>query len=107
MSAGDVFAEVKLPEPYLLRWLEEANGCGFRVCAFLPDVETGVVGWQGGAWRTVRPDDEPSNIVRAVFAAFLAFVEHEAREGFLYRGARVFGPHIDVDALVEVAGRIV
>jgi hypothetical protein len=29
-------------------------------------------------------------------------MEHRTREHFRYRGAAVFGPHFDVDALVEL-----
>jgi hypothetical protein len=32
----------------------------------------------------------------------LTSAEHRIREHFLYRGERVFGPHYDVDALVEL-----
>lgn len=47
----------------------------------------------------------PSEIVRTVFMATLSFYEHECREYFLYRGKRVFSPHIDVEALVSIADR--
>lgn len=44
-----------------------------------------------------------SEFVRTCFLAVLQAVEHETRENFRYRGKAVFGPHIDVDALVEAS----
>lgn len=46
-----------------------------------------------------------SDVVRTAFMATLAAEEHEARERFTYRGKRIFGPHYDVDRLVEIAVR--
>jgi hypothetical protein len=49
-----------------------------------------------------------SEIVRTAYKAVLAAVEHEASENFYYKSARIFDPHVDVEALVEVSksGRI-
>lgn len=43
-----------------------------------------------------------SELVQTALKAVLAAEEHETREKFLYRGAPVFGPHIDVDKLWEL-----
>jgi hypothetical protein len=43
-----------------------------------------------------------SEIVQTVFKCVMTSAEHRVREHFKYRGARVFGPHLDVDALVEI-----
>lgn len=45
----------------------------------------------------------PSEFVQTVFKAFLTSYEHRARESFLFRGRRVFGPHFNVDKLWEIA----
>lgn len=42
-----------------------------------------------------------SEIVGTVFMAALAAEEHECRERFMYKGQRVFGPHLDVDWMAE------
>lgn len=42
-------------------------------------------------------------IVGAVFGLIKDAEEHEMREWFRYRGASIFNPHLDPDALVEVA----
>ncbi len=44
-----------------------------------------------------------SEIVQTALKCVLTSAEHRVREHFLYRGARVFGPHFDVDALHELA----
>lgn len=52
--------------------------------------------WQLSKWMTT------SEIVTTAFKAVLTAIEHEAREGFLYKGQPIFGPHIDVDALAQL-----
>ena len=43
-----------------------------------------------------------SEVVQTCMKAILACEEHETREKFKYRGRSIFGPHFDVDALVEI-----
>lgn len=43
-----------------------------------------------------------SEIVQTCFKLVMTSMEHRAREGFTYRGKRVFGPHFDVDALWQI-----
>lgn len=43
-----------------------------------------------------------SELVQTAFKCVLTSIEHEARELFTYRGARVFGPHFNIDDLVSV-----
>lgn len=107
MTISDVetLKEIELPWPYRVQWVG-IDATHWRISATLPDADTGAPSRQNGPWHDVPRRATPSQIVRAVFGAYLAFVEHEARETFTYRGARVFGPHIDVDALAEVAHRV-
>ncbi len=42
-------------------------------------------------------------IVRTAFMAVMVATEHEIRETFLYKNQNIFGPHLSVDTLVEVA----
>jgi hypothetical protein len=44
-----------------------------------------------------------SEVVTTALKAVLTAEEHEAREQFRYRGVRIFGPHIHVDVLADVA----
>jgi hypothetical protein len=71
-----------------------------------PDADTGVMAWGSGGKRPIKPDATDSEIVRVLFAAALAYEEHEVREFFTYRGKRIMGPHISVEALMEVADRL-
>ncbi len=41
-----------------------------------------------------------SELVQTAFKCVMASIEHEAREQFTYKKARVFGPHFLVDDLV-------
>lgn len=43
-----------------------------------------------------------SEVVQTALKCVLTSVEHEAREAFKYRGYPIFGPHYDVDQLVEL-----
>lgn len=43
-----------------------------------------------------------SEIVQTAFKLVLTSIEHEAREQFTYKGMPIFGPHYDVDVLVDV-----
>lgn len=56
----------------------------------------------GRKWR-ISPHMTKSEIVATAFKAYMTWVEHEARESFQYRGQSIFGPHFDVDSLVEMA----
>lgn len=71
-----------------------------------PDSYTGELGVGRGGKLYLSPWMVDGEIVRKAFQAYLSYEEHECREFFKYRDARVFGPHIDIDALVEVADRL-
>lgn len=57
---------------------------------------------RGRKWR-LSEHMTKSELVQTALMAVLAAEEHEAREAFKYRGAAIFGPHFDVDALHELA----
>lgn len=59
-----------------------------------------LLAWKGRKWR-LSPHMTPGEVVQTALAATLAAVEHEAREGFTYKGVALFGPHMDVDKLAE------
>lgn len=54
---------------------------------------------KGRKWR-LSTFMTKGEIVQTALMAVLAAEEHEAREYFTYEGARIFGPHMDVDTLV-------
>ncbi len=59
------------------------------------------VPWGGRKW-TISPHMTKGEIVQTALKAILAAEEHEAREKFTYRGRAIFGPHYDVDKLVDL-----
>lgn len=59
---------------------------------------------RGRKWR-LSEHMTPSEIVRTQFMAVMAVVEHEVRELFEYRGGTIFGPHISIEALLDVVDR--
>lgn len=46
-----------------------------------------------------------SELVQTAFSAVKFAEEHEMRELFKYKGQRVFGPHFDIEGLVEFAAQ--
>jgi hypothetical protein len=44
----------------------------------------------------------PSELVQTAFKCVMTSMEHRAREGFKYKGERIYGPHFDCEALVEL-----
>lgn len=53
----------------------------------------------GRKWM-LSPHMTDGEIIQTALKAYLAVLEHEARESFTVDGCAVFGPHLDVDALV-------
>jgi hypothetical protein len=74
-----------------------------QVSCLRPDSYTHIVARGFGAKMMLTDGQSDSQIIKACFGLFKAYEEHEAREGFTYAGARVFGPHISVEALISVA----
>ena len=68
-----------------------------------PDTDSGEMGWGAGGKNFISPHMTNSEITRICLKAALAFGEHEIREGFKYKGRRVYGPHLSVEALWDIA----
>ena len=82
--------------------LEEAGRLYLRVSFVARDCRVSLETEQKGRKWVLSPHMTRSEVVMTAFKAVLTAEEHEAREAFTYRGAAVFGPHLDVDALVDV-----
>lgn len=63
---------------------------------------SGVTAYGGRKWR-LSTHMTRSEVVQTALKAILTAEEHEARERFKYRGEAVYGPHLDVEALYEIA----
>lgn len=46
-------------------------------------------------------------VVKKMLGLCLSYVEHETRECFYYKGKRLFGPHITIEAMMSVADCVV
>jgi hypothetical protein len=77
-----------------------------QVRCWRPDTLTGVSSWGTGGKAYLSPHMVKSEITQIAFGLYKGYLEHEARESFKYRGRRVYGPHIDVEALWEVCRRV-
>lgn len=67
-----------------------------------PDSETGLDAEQHSRKWQLSYHMTRSEIVQTALKAVLTAEEHEVRENFRYRGKAIFGPHFDVDQLVEI-----
>lgn len=78
------------------------RGFWVRVMYFEADIVTGHACEQKGRRWYVSKFATKSEIVQTILKAALTSAEHMVREHFLYRGARIFGPHYNVDDLVDL-----
>jgi hypothetical protein len=83
------------------------NGRYFvQIKCWRKDVITKKWDWGYGGKAYLSPAQTTNEIVQAIFGLFLAYWTHEARENFEWRGRRVYGPHIAVEALWEAAPHV-
>jgi hypothetical protein len=81
----------------------ETNGVMYLQARYLEaDIITGDEEWQTTRKWQLSPHMVKSEIVQTAFKCALTSAEHRVREHFLYKGKRIFGPHFDVDALVQI-----
>jgi hypothetical protein len=81
------------------------DGDGFLVKAAFPGVcsVTNKPSPQHTRKWKVSKHATKSEVVGTLMKLVLTSEEHEARENFRYLGRAVFGPHFDVDTLVEMS----
>lgn len=85
----------------------EKNGVYFLQVLFdAPDNYTGVIEEQRCRKWQLSTFMVPSEVVRTAYKAVLAAEEHEVGENFRYKGELIYCPHIDVEAMVEIARRV-
>lgn len=82
--------------------VEEIPG-GFHIwlAGIEKDTYTGEPALQEGRKWFVSHHCTISDVVRTAFKAVATWVEHEAREAFTYKGARVFSPHLDLNRIAN------
>ncbi len=92
----------------------EINGMPWRItCGYMgdgfyvqlrydePDIETGVMEEQHARKWYLSSFSCKSEVVQTILKACLTSAEHMIREHFIYRGARIYGPHFSVDKLAD------
>jgi hypothetical protein len=67
-----------------------------------PDTYTGEPSVQHTRKWLLSPRMTASEIVQTAFKLCLTSMEHRTREAFKFKGARIFGPHFDVEDLVVI-----
>lgn len=78
----------------------------YQIQCHRKDVITGEWGEGFGGKAYLSPHASDNELVQTIFGLYKGYWEHEARESFMWRGRRVFGPHIASQALWEVARRV-
>jgi hypothetical protein len=72
-------------------------------CKFtIEDSYTKILNSQSGRKWYLSLHMTKNEIVQTAFKAVLTAIEHEARESFLYKEERIFGPHYDIEELVNL-----
>lgn len=78
------------------------NGTPYLQIVFeAPDAETGEVKIQYCRKWTLQYTMCDTEVIRTAYKAAEAAVIHELQESFTYRGARVYDPHLNINALVD------
>lgn len=81
------------------------EGFLLQVSMFMPDYnhpKQALVEQKSGKYY-ISPYATKGEVVQKCLLACIQFMEHEVRENFKYKGLRIFGPHISLDALIERA----
>jgi len=76
-----------------------------QVKCYRKDTVTGEWGYGKGGKLYLSPYMSDQEIVQNTFGLYKSYEEHECREFFMYKGKRIYGPHISLEALLEVADR--
>jgi len=66
-----------------------------------PDADAGKR-WHSGRKWFLSPYMTKGEVAQTALMATLAIEEHEVREGFTYKGKAIFGPHFNIDKLVDL-----
>lgn len=67
-----------------------------------PDIVTGRMQAQHTRKWQLSEHMTKSEFVQTVFKCCITSMEHRTREHFRYQDAAIFGPHFDIDALLEL-----
>ena len=85
------------------RITEKGGGWNYQACFMAACSLTGVVTDQRSRKWYISPWACKSEVVRTVYKAIISAELHEIDENFRYKGAAIFDPHRDVEALVRAS----
>lgn len=108
MTQGDIInilKEVVCPPFEILVGGHREDHLWIQAKLFRQDAETGGWAYGTGGKYLLSEHMTRGEIVKKAFVACRDFAEHEVRERFKWRGRAILGPHIDVEALWEIADR--
>jgi hypothetical protein len=66
------------------------------------DIDSGAIETQHGRKWYVSSHATPSEVIQTCLKAALTSAEHQVREHFRVDGVLPYGPHMDIEALVEL-----
>lgn len=104
VQAWLVLDRVRFPD-YTFEVRESHGGVHLQAYYTEPNVITGVEEEQRTRKWLLSPHMTDSEIVLTAFKCCLTSMEHRTREHFTYRGSRIFGPHFDIEDLVEICDK--
>jgi hypothetical protein len=82
------------------------KGAYVQIECYREDTITKKMGTGRGGKAYPSEHSTDSEIFQIVFGLYKGYWEHEARETFVLRGRRPFGPHIATEALLTVARKV-
>lgn len=85
------------------RVLQKGDGFLLQLEYFEADIETGKVERQRARKWYLSPYSTETEIVETAFKACRTSMEHVLKEHFLYEGQRVYSPHFNIRARVDLA----
>lgn len=80
-------------------------GWHLQVTYYEADVITGKEELQKSRKWLISHEDTETDVVHTVFAAVMRSYDHVVQEHFTYYGRRVYSPHFDIAARMEMAAR--
>ena len=96
-----VLAQIKY-EDRVFALMPKGDGYLLQLSYYEADVETGTHALQKSRKHYVSPYMTESEIVETAFLCAQRSSEHVLREHFLYKGNRVYSPHFDVAARLNL-----
>jgi hypothetical protein len=73
-----------------------------QVVYYEPDIHTGTTEKQNARKWLLSPYMTDTEIVETVFKACRVSMDHVLKESFLYKGRRVYSPHFDIEARIQL-----